>query len=103
MPRDEPRMSAQSLKLLRVLLADPQCELAGAQIGQKAALQSGTLYPILMRLEGAGWLASRWEDGDPSMLGRPRRRYYRLTAQGVQRAEAAFRDLQPMVGRLAWT
>lgn len=103
MPRDDPRMSAQTLKVLALLLADGQSEMAGAEIGQKTALQSGTLYPILMRLEDAGWLSSRWEDGDPKAMGRPRRRYYRLTGLGAQRTRMAFRDLQPTVGSLAWT
>lgn len=35
-----------------------------------AGLSSGTLYPILDRLEGRGWLKSRWEDAIPAELGR---------------------------------
>ena len=29
------------------------------------------MHPILARLEGVGWLTSRWEDIDPSVEGRP--------------------------------
>ena len=39
---------------------------------------SGTLYPLLARLEAAGWFTSEWEDVDPSEVGRPRRRLYKL-------------------------
>jgi len=34
--------------------------------------------PILARLEGVGWLESGWEDVDPTVVGRPALRYYRL-------------------------
>lgn len=44
---------------------------------------SGTIHPILARLEQAGWLESRWEEIDPSEKGRPRRRYYRFTSDGA--------------------
>ena len=65
-------------------MASPATELSGAEIAKHAKLASGTLYPILMRLEEAGWLKSRWEAGDPTLLGRPRRRLYRITAKGVK-------------------
>ena len=47
------------------------------------------MHPILARLEGVGWLSSRWEDIDTRVEGRPPRRYYRLTAEGVVAAGAA--------------
>src|SRR5690349_16709836 len=56
----EPRMSAQTLKVLGSLLSDPRDELSGADIARLTDLPSGTLYPILLRLEGAKWLSSRW-------------------------------------------
>jgi len=96
-------MSAQTLKVLGSLLSDPRDELSGADIARLTKLPSGTLYPILLRLEGAGWLSSRWEDGSPIELGRPRRRFYRLTALGAQRAKRELRALQPMIGGIAWT
>jgi DNA-binding PadR family transcriptional regulator len=59
------------------------------EIGDAAGLPSGTVHPILARLEGAGWLESRWEDVDPRSAGRPARRYYRLTGAGVLEARKA--------------
>ena len=50
----------------------------------------GTLYKALGRLERDGYLTSRWED--PLVAadeGRPRRRFYRLTAQGERAASDA--------------
>jgi len=43
---------------------------------------SGTLYPILDRLEKAGWLEGYWEEESAPDLGRPRRKLYSLTPSG---------------------
>lgn len=56
--------------------------LYGYDLMQLTGLASGTLYPILMRFEKAGWLASSWEKADPKEEGRPRRRFYRITGAG---------------------
>ncbi|MBS0408734.1 MAG: helix-turn-helix transcriptional regulator [Proteobacteria bacterium] len=96
----EPRLTAEVLRVLSAVAGE---ELSGAQIAKITSLASGSLYPILLRLEKAGWLASRWEDGDPSELGRPRRRFYTMTALGSARARSAARSLTNAVGRLAWT
>jgi len=90
-------MSAQTLKVLGTLLSNPRDELSGADIARLTKLKSGTLYPILLRLEQAGWLASDWEKGDPRDLGRPRRRFYHVTAVGAKRAAEAFRELMPVL------
>ena len=98
----EPRMSVQTLKVLGALLSNPRDELSGADIARLTKLASGTLYPILFRLEQAGWLASDWEKGNPRDLGRPRRRFYHVTAVGARRAKEAFGELTPMLGRPGW-
>lgn len=77
------RISAQTFPVLEVLLEDPTQQWYGLELMRAASLKSGTLYPILARLESAGWLESRWEDVEPSVVGRPRRRIYRLTSQGT--------------------
>jgi DNA-binding PadR family transcriptional regulator len=61
----------------------------GLQIGHAAELPSGTIHPILARLEACGWLESRWENIDPAKDSRPRRRYYRLTPDGAELARHA--------------
>lgn len=50
----------------------------------------GTLYKALERLRTQGLLTSRWED--PSIAeeaGRPRRRLYTVTAQGITALDTA--------------
>src|SRR4051794_4287945 len=89
-----PRMTTPVLKVVAALLADPATERYGLQLMQATGLPSGTLYPILVRLERAGWVVSRWEENDPSAEGRPNRRYYRLTADGAVEARREVAAMQ---------
>lgn len=89
-PSRDVRMSFQTLKVLEAFLESPTEERSGADIHKRSALASGTLYPILLRLESAGWLVSRWETIDPSAAGRPRKRLYRLTTSGLSRSSEVF-------------
>jgi PadR family transcriptional regulator PadR len=84
------RMSLQTLRVLEAFLDNPSEELAGSDVQKRGKLASGTLYPILLRLESAGWFVSRWETVDPAQVGRPRRRLYRLTPSGLARASEVF-------------
>jgi PadR family transcriptional regulator, regulatory protein PadR len=84
-----PRMTLPTQLVLRVLLAEPAREMYGLQICEAAGLPSGTIHPILARLEGLGWLESRWEDASPQEEGRPRRRYYHWSKDGAERARIA--------------
>lgn len=49
--------------------------LADAGLGQ---IQGGTLYPLLLRLQRAGLVATHWRGGESG----PSRKYYALTAAG---------------------
>jgi len=84
------RMSLQTLRVLEAFLENPSDQLSGADVHKRSRLASGTLYPILLRLESAGWFVSRWEAVDPASIGRPRRRLYRLTPTGLARAREVF-------------
>ncbi len=85
-----PRMTLPTQLVLRALLADPAQEKYGLQICSEAGLPSGTIHPILARFEHLGWLESSWEDdASAHQEGRPRRRYYRLTEDGAERARIA--------------
>ena len=95
-------MTIPTQLVLRALLADPSKELYGVEIGQTAGLPSGTVHPILARLETVGWLESRWEEIDPRAEGRPARRYYRLTPDGIQLARAALARAYSASTRPAW-
>jgi PadR family transcriptional regulator, regulatory protein PadR len=70
------------------VVAGPDGRLYGRQIMEGCALKSGSLYPILDRLEAAGWIAGSWEELAED-VGRPRRRYYSLTPAGAVQATQA--------------
>jgi DNA-binding PadR family transcriptional regulator len=82
-------MTIPTQLVLRALLSDTDRELYGVEIGTASGLPSGTVHPILARLEGLGWVTSRWEDIDPSVEGRPARRYYAISADGAEAARNA--------------
>jgi PadR family transcriptional regulator PadR len=84
------RMTLQTQLILRALLDEPSKERYGLELSDLVGLPSGTIYPILARLEQAGWVDSAWEN--PAVheaAGRPRRRFYRLTPDGTNQAPAA--------------
>jgi DNA-binding PadR family transcriptional regulator len=71
-------------RVLRVLVTDPTAQHYGYDLMKAAKLPSGTLYPMLARLEQDGLVDSEWEDPRPDAGGRPPRKYYRLTAEGAR-------------------
>jgi DNA-binding PadR family transcriptional regulator len=78
------RITLQTLQVLRVLLDRPTGQHYGLEISRNARLPTGSIYPILIRLEAAGWVTSEWEEIDEAAEGRRRRRYYRLTTDGAE-------------------
>ncbi len=67
----------------------------GFQIMDATGLASGTVYPLLRRLDREGIVSSRWEK--PALARReqrPPRRYYQLTAAGEAMREAAVERFQ---------
>lgn len=98
------RMTIPVAKVLSALLADPCAERYGLDLMKLTGLPSGTLYPVLHRLQAAGWLDAAWEVIDPTTEGRPARRYYQLTPEGAiagRQALAELRILSPD-GRRPW-
>lgn len=56
----------------------------GYELASLTGIQSGTLYPLLIRLEAQGLLEAEWQQ--PAAGGRPPRHAYRLTAAGQRLA-----------------
>jgi PadR family transcriptional regulator PadR len=89
----QPRLTPQTIAVLRVLLATPATPRYGLEIAREAGLKTGTLHPILARLQQAGWVDNFWEEpAEHEDQGRPRRRYYRFTSDGAQFARQAIAD-----------
>jgi PadR family transcriptional regulator PadR len=55
----------------------------GFDIMEATGLPSGTVYPLLRRLEAGEFVAAEWEGEEPAQQeGRPQRRYYAITEAG---------------------
>jgi len=70
-------------------LAVAKAAQIGLDISRHSGIPSGTLYPILMRLDELGWLETKWEDAVPP--GRPPRHLYRLSGNGREWAREELR------------
>jgi PadR family transcriptional regulator PadR len=75
-------MTAPLERVLGAFLADPAAPRYGYDLMKAARLPSGTLYPLLARLEHHELVASAWET--PQQEGQRPRKYYQLTAEGVR-------------------
>lgn len=71
------RLSRQTLAVLDALLVRPGEWHHGYSLSQRTGISSGTLYPILMRLNKLHWLETHWEE--IKIPGRPPRHLYRLS------------------------
>jgi DNA-binding PadR family transcriptional regulator len=82
---------------LHVLQAITSGYLYGFEIMDATQLPSGTVYPILSRLEECGYLKSRWEDARLARREkRPPRRSYEITGQGREALKASVEQYQKL-------
>lgn len=77
------RIGRATVDVLEVLLRSDQPRW-GLEIIKLTGRPSGSVYPLLDRLERAGWVTSSWDD-DSERRG-PRRRMYVLTPDGAREA-----------------
>lgn len=74
------RLSQQTIHVLTALAEKRGGWLYGLQIAAATDLKSGSLYPILIRLDERGLLESKWVESEHP--GRPARHAYRITGAG---------------------
>jgi PadR family transcriptional regulator len=106
-------LTITTVRVLNAFIEQPTDKHYGLELMRRTGLKSGTLYPVLARLERMGWLRSSAEDIDPVDAGRPARRYYEITPDGLEGARLAkaemFAQLAPaqpqrrLEGGIAWT
>jgi PadR family transcriptional regulator PadR len=78
------RVTPPTLDVLETGLASDDGPVWGLVIITRTGRPSGTIYPILERLERQGWITGAWEaEGERSG---PRRRHYAFTAEGREAA-----------------
>jgi PadR family transcriptional regulator len=102
-----PRQSAKppkplSLSAVAVLDAIARRIRHGFDIMDATGLPSGTVYPILGRLERDGYVRSRWEAQTTAFREkRPPRRYYEVTASGAKALAHSIEHYRTLGGRAA--
>lgn len=79
-------LSPHARTVLAALLGAADQWSHGYELARLANVKSGTLYPLLIRLEAQGYLEAEWQQ--PAEGGRPPRHAYRLTTSGIQLARA---------------
>lgn len=77
-------LSAPARNVLAIMVEAGSRWRHGYDLCHQAGIKSGTLYPLLIRLEAQGHLEAEWQA--PAEPGRPARHAYRLTAAGLQLA-----------------
>lgn len=90
--------------VFQAFLDAPSEETYGFKLTEATGLPSGTIYPILRRLEDEGFIKSHWADVETGAQRR-RRRYYELTGEGRRAAQVATADQRQALRLLApgWT
>ncbi len=86
-------------RVLRAFLADASARHYGYDLMKAAGLASGTLYPMLARLEDQGLVTSQWEPQREDSGGRPPRKYYQLTGEGARVARLELAQASAASGR----
>jgi PadR family transcriptional regulator, regulatory protein PadR len=87
-----PRISPETLLVLDWFTEHPTDWRYGYELSQLTGLKSGTLYPILMRLEKHSLLEARWVATEE---GVPPRHMYRLTPNGLALARTKLAEARP--------
>jgi len=85
------RVTPATVDVLRVLIEEAG-PVWGLLVVGRAGRPTGSVYPILDRLESLEWVSSQWED-DSDRPG-PRRRFYILTGGGRAAARAAVDEFE---------
>jgi DNA-binding PadR family transcriptional regulator len=103
MSRQAPKsLKPLSLSAVTVLDAVASRIRHGFDVMDATGLPSGTVYPILGRLERDGYVRSRWEaQAAASREKRPPRRYYEVTAAGAKALARSVEHYRTLGGRPA--
>ncbi|HVV48792.1 MAG TPA: PadR family transcriptional regulator [Polyangia bacterium] len=94
------RPSTATRLVFQAFLDSPAEETYGFELASATGLPSGTIYPILRRLEDEKLIRSRWVEVQTDTQRR-NRRYYALTAEGRRVAQAATVDQRQALRLLA--
>ena len=89
---EEVKITRNVLRLLSVMVNNHEHDFYGLELAEMLKMSYGSLLPVLTRLEKAEWLETDWENIDPTKVGRPQRKYYRLSESGLPKAKATVKS-----------
>jgi PadR family transcriptional regulator, regulatory protein PadR len=94
-------MKPLSVSAVAVLAAVSRSVRYGFDIMDSTDLPSGTVYPVLGRLERDGYVRSKWESQTVAQREkRPPRRYYEITAAGSRALAASLEHYRTLADRI---
>ena len=86
------KLTINRLRVMKALLESKQ-EFYQAELADKIAMDPAVLSRVLKSLEEYGWVEARDEEIDTKEVGRPARRYYKLTEWGVAHTRDALQEV----------
>ena len=90
-----------SFTTVAVLKAIADGSRYGFDVMEAAGLPSGTVYPILGRLDEGGYVRSQWEPATVAQKARrPARRYYEVTTSGRRALAESLAHYRTLGGRI---
>jgi hypothetical protein len=93
---EDVRLTLAVARVLRAFVDDPNRDHYGYDLMRQTDFPSGKLYPILARLERAGWLTR--QEPMVGLAGRPPRVGYRIKADALVRARQELAAMTRVVG-----
>src|SRR5204863_9394446 len=98
---DELKKGSAEFLVLSLLDAEPRhgyelSKLIEARSGGVLTFHVASLYPMLYRMEDRGWIVGRWVE----KAGERRRRFYRITAEGLKILEAQRKSWKEFVAAI---
>lgn len=92
-PIQDIELTPKMADVLKVFLEDPPAPRYGLELMRLTGQPSGSLYPIMAKLERAGYLSGEREQIDPHETGRPARRFYKITGAAIPVARCQLAEL----------
>lgn len=78
------RRTQTMLTVAETLLASRSRRFWGYDLCKASGIAPGSVYPMLAKFLNAGWIVDGREPAEDNSAGRPPRRYYTLTDDGVR-------------------
>lgn len=81
------------LRVLFFFIRNKTLHFSGTDIMNSLQLQSGSVYPMLKRMEADNLITSEKETGCPKKLGRPLKILYTVTPLGIEAGKFILNEL----------